>query len=112
MTKNSLFHDIQKHCIKPVFLIIATFKKYDDLSLGDDKLSPTATFLRTEDVFTVTEKTDILPKMFEKRFTNNINIRQKPIIEEDVIYLDLEPRARYYYVHVMAKRPKIIKYLH
>ena len=91
-----------------VFLIIATFKKYDDLSLGDDKLSPMATFLRTEDVFTVTEKTDILPKMFEKRFANNINIRQKPIIEEDVIYLDLEPRARYYYVHVMAKRPKII----
>ena len=108
-----------------------TFKKYDSSVSGttsaailtDDTASNCnhekflPTLLRTEDAFTVTDKIDpdSSPKIFEKRMkpaaTRHFNVLcRKPIVEKDVICLDLEPRARYYYVHVMAKWRKNAKY--
>ena len=106
--------------------LMETFKKYDssvsgtaavltdDANCHHEKFLPT--LLRTEDAFTVTDKNDPAssPKIFEKRM--NVSSRQfnglcrKPIVEKDVICLDLEPRARYYYVHVMAKWRKNAKF--
>lgn len=40
--------------------------------------------------------------LFAKRTPNWSH--QKAQIEQDLIWIDLEPRARYYYVHVMAKK--------
>ena len=107
--------------------LMETFKKYDssvsgttavltdDANCHHEKFLPT--LLRTEDAFTVTDKNDpdSSPKIFEKRMkpaaTRHFNVLcRKPIVEKDVICLDLEPRARYYYVHVMAKWRKNAKF--
>ena len=81
---------------------IKLLQKHDNLS--DERYFTAQTApVRTEDIFTVADKSESMPKAFERRIPRRFNPWQKPVVEKDVVCLDLEPRARYYYIHVMAK---------
>ena len=43
-------------------------------------------------------------QLFEKRLSKNIKFNKKAVIEKDIVCLDLEPRAKYYYSHVQVKK--------